>query len=70
MSTKSTIILTNDNEHWFHDCAEPLTSAKDVIVLEFKKENIRIDVNDEEELIIVLINPESDIYNYIDRLER
>lgn len=46
MSTKSSIILTRDNEHWYTDCSEPLTGIgepyKDVIVLEFSKQNIRI----------------------------
>jgi len=59
MSTKSTIICTNDNEHWYSDCSEPVTDTGgtficDAITLEFSKENIRIDLNDQDELIITL----------------
>lgn len=47
MSTKSTIIFTQEGEHWFFDCSERLTDKKDAITLEFSKKNVRIDVNDE-----------------------
>ena len=61
MSTKSTVILTNDNEHIYHECID------DSYVLEFSKKNIDIDINDEEDLVIS-INPGSDLYSQIDKL--
>ena len=67
MSSKSTIFLTSDNEHFYLDCSEPLLdkegNRKYAITLEFSKNNIRIDLNDDEDLVITLINPDSDIYN-------
>jgi hypothetical protein len=69
MSTKSTIILTNDNEHWYNDCSEPITKVgepyKDAIVMVFDKKNIRIDCNDDDSLVITLTNPNSEIYDFI-----
>lgn len=46
MSTKSSIILTNDNEHWYLDCSEPLSDNpyRDAITLEFSKRNVRVDL--------------------------
>ena len=70
MSTKSSIILTKDNEHWYEDCSEHLSENKDAIVLEFDKKNIRIDVNDEYDLVITLINPDSEIYDLISKLKK
>lgn len=64
MSTKSTIILTNDNEHWYSDCSEPLAENpyRDIITLEFSKRNVRIELNDDEDIVISLVNPDSEIY--------
>ena len=72
MSTKTSILLTNDHEHWYHDCSEMLSNEpyRDAIVLEFDKKNIRIDVNDEDDLIITLINPDSKIYKIIDEMSK
>jgi len=74
MSTKSTIILTSHNEHWFEDCSEPLEtkdgSRKDAITLEFDKGNIRIDCNDKYDLIITIINPDCEIYDIISKLRK
>ncbi len=74
MSTKSTIILTNDNEHWFNDCNEPLTKVgepyKDAITLEFSKKNIRIDLNDDDDLVITIINPNCEIYDIIKSINK
>ena len=61
MSTKSTVILTEDNEHIYHECQD------DSYVMEFSKKNIDIDINDDEELVIS-INPGSDLYQQIDEL--
>jgi len=74
MSTKSTILLTDDaNEHWYSDCSEPLSglndnSRKDVITLEFSKKNIRIDLNDSEDLVVSITNPDSEIYKVFSKL--
>jgi len=73
MSTRTTIILTNDNEHWYNDGSEPLTGInentyKDVITLEFSKKNIRIDLNDDEDLVISIINPNCEIYEVFSKL--
>jgi len=67
MSSKSTIILTNDNEHWYDECNEPISDNKNAIVMEFDKKNIRIDVNDDDSLVITLINPDSEIYDFIEK---
>jgi hypothetical protein len=74
MSSISTIILTNDNEHWFNDCSEPLTKLgekhKDAITLEFSKKNIRIDLNDDDDLVITIINPNCEIYDIINNINK
>ena len=70
MSTKSTILLTNDNEHWYGDCSEPLTGFKDAITLEFSKRNIRIDLNDDEDLVISIINPNCEIYDVLSKFAK
>lgn len=73
MSSKSTIILTNDNEHFYEDCSEIMTdkngTRKDAITLEFDKSNIRIDLNDSEDLVITLTNPDSELYRIFEKLK-
>ena len=68
MSSKCTILLTNDNEHWYSDCNEHLAPGKDVITIEFSKSNIRVDLNDNEDLVISIVNPDCEMYNIISRL--
>jgi len=73
MSSRSTIILTNDNEHWYNDGSEPLTGINEkpykyVITLEFSKKNIRIDLNDEDDLIISIVNPNCELYDLVDNI--
>jgi len=74
MSTKSTIILTDDyNEHWYNDCSEPLTTEpdyKDAITLEFAKENIRVDCNDDYSLVITITNPNCELYNLLSKIKK
>jgi hypothetical protein len=75
MSSKNSIILTAENEHWYHDCSEPLTKFnekpyKDVITMEFNKNNIRIDVDDNENLIISIINPNCELYKIISNINQ
>lgn len=69
MSSKRTILLTKESEHWYHDCLEPLNDEKDVITLEFDKNNIRVDLNDEDDLVISVTNPNSDLYGIISNLK-
>ena len=70
MSTRSTIILTDQDEHWYSDCSEPTEMPhKDVITLEFSKKNIRIDLNDKDDLVISIINPNYEIYNIISKIK-
>lgn len=38
--------------------------------MEFDKKNIRIDLNDEDDLVITLINPDSEIYKIISNIGR
>lgn len=69
MSSKSTILITKDNEHWYTDCNEPLEDYKYAITLEFDKKNIRVDANDEDDLVITIINSKSEIYKAIEKLK-
>ena len=70
MSTKSTIVLTSDNEHWYTDSSEPLLKEphKDAITLEFSKRNIRVDLNDDEDIVITVTNPNCQIYKLLSGL--
>jgi len=72
MSSKSTIILTSNSEHWYTDASEPLSSEpyKDAITLEFSKKNIRVDCNDEFDLIVTITNPNSEIYEMLAKLAK
>ena len=69
MSTKSTIFLTYEDEHWFSDCGEILQGEHNAITLEFNKQNIRIDCNDEECLVITITNPHCDLYHLFNSRE-
>ena len=72
MSTKSSIILTNDNEHWYNDCSEPLAENpyRDAITLEFSKRNVRVDLNDKEYIVITVTNPDCEIYKVLSDLAK
>ena len=69
MSTKSTLFLTNDNEHFYQECNEPHYKDEkwigDTLVLEMSKRNINILFNDEEDLVIEITNPESELYKHM-----
>lgn len=74
MSTKSSMLLTGDyNEHWYKDCAEPLKVEGgryyDAISLEFDKRNIRIDLNDTDDLAITLTNPSCELFQTLNKLD-
>lgn len=65
--------MTNDNEHCYTDCNEPYFKdgnyIDDTITLEFNKKNIRVLVNDTENLIIE-IDPGSEIYELIKMMQK
>ena len=69
MSSKSTLFLTVNNEHFYQEVNEP--HYKDgkwignTLVLEMSKENINILINDDTDLIIEITNPESELYKYM-----
>ena len=46
MSSRGTILLTEDNEHFYHDCND------DTVILEFDGKNINIRCNDIDDLIV------------------
>ena len=71
MSTKSTIILSEDNEHIYFDCNnqfktkdEPFASE---ISFEFCKKNIRIDTNDKDYLCFTL-NKDSEMFRTFSKI--
>lgn len=73
MSSKSTIYDTNDHaeEAFFDGNAQMVNKyglVKDEITLSFDKENIRVDRNNEAELIFSITNPDSEIYKIFERL--
>lgn len=65
MSSKSTIVLTADNEHIYSDCNEPLITSdgrrKNAITVEVDLSNARVECW-EEDLVFTLTNPDSEIY--------
>ena len=71
MSSITTIKLTNDNEHIYFDCSNEFTSENikhgQEITFEFAKKNIRIDINDEDELCFSL-DKGSEIFEYFYKL--
>lgn len=56
MSSKSSYFLTNENEHCYYDSNRPIENDGDFvgyeITMELSKQNIRIDINDSEDLVI------------------
>lgn len=70
MSTKSSILLSSDDEHWYYDIIRPSIENpdKNVIILEFNKKNIEVDENNEKSLVISITNSNCDIYKVISTL--
>ena len=73
MSSKGTLFLTKDNEHFYDECNEPHYTRKPytadnfigyTVYLEMSKKNINIEVNDETDLIIS-IKPGSELYDLL-----
>lgn len=73
MSSKSTIFLTEDNEHFYQDGNEPHYKDGELIgytlVLEMSKRNINILLNDNDDLVIEITNPESELYTYLMKMQ-
>ena len=74
MSTKSTIILTDsNNEHIFFDSQSVFSTKNEKyaeeISFEFSKKNIRIDINDNEDLCFSL-DKNSEIYRFFSQIFR
>jgi hypothetical protein len=57
MSSKSTVILSDDNEHFYTDCSYYIEKKNGTIgygiVLEFEKSNITL-INEKDDVVIVL----------------
>lgn len=73
MSSRGTLFFTNDfNEHCYTDSAEYYPNceggASDSITIEFSKENIRIDANDNEDLVITITNVNSELYKIFEQI--
>jgi len=64
MSTKSTVILTEDNEHIYYE-------GNDMsYVMEFDKKNIDILINDDIDGLVISIKEGSDLYKQLKKLFR
>ncbi len=59
MSSKTTILLTDNNEHWYIDCKEK------VIILEFSKDNVVRATGDKVEIVI---KPDSALYKELENV--
>lgn len=69
MSTKSTLFLTNDfNEECFKETEPFLKGQADFITIEFDKQNIRIERNNERDLILTITNPNAEIYKIFEQI--
>lgn len=72
MSTKSTIILSNDNEHWYDECAQPrYKDGKFIgndIVLEIDKSNI-VEKDEDDNWVYITIRGDSDLAKRLARLK-
>jgi len=68
MSSKSSLFLTNDGEHFYEECNDPHYEGEKftgfTLILEMCKKNIDIAVNDDKDLIIE-IKPGSELYKRI-----
>ena len=77
MSSKGTLFLTNDNEHFYDECSEPHYTKEPYIAenfigytiyLELDKSNINIELNNETDLIIS-IKPGSELYDLMMKMK-
>ncbi|MCP4392783.1 MAG: hypothetical protein GY804_00680 [Alphaproteobacteria bacterium] len=61
MSTKSSIFLTKDNEHWYYEHTD------DSITIEIDRENIQCDCSDSNDVLLE-IKKGCDLWNYLSQL--
>ena len=69
MSSKSSLFLTGDNEHCYEECNEQHYEDglySNTIYLEMLKKNI--DFWEDDEYIVIKIEPGSELYNMIQRM--
>ena len=74
MSTKSTVFLTEDDEHCYTDCSMPVINSNkeyvgDELILEIDLKNIDIH-KDSDTLTLYFKNPTSEIYKKIKSIEK
>ncbi len=73
MSTKSTIFLTDDNEHCYTDSTDPVTKdgeyIGDTITMELAQKNIRL-AHMDFDVMVLEIDPGSELYELIKRMYR
>lgn len=70
MSTKATIVLTEDNEHIYFDCVNQFKSDGNYaqeITFEFEKKNIRIE-GDDDECLCFSLDKDSEIFRFFNKL--
>lgn len=58
MSSKSTLALTENGEHWYHDCSHP-----EEVTLEIDRKNCNVEIN--KDYIVVNIPRGSHLYNLL-----
>lgn len=72
MSTKSTIILSDDNEHWYDDCSQSrYKEGKFIgndITLEIDKSNI-VEKDEDCETLYIVIKGDCDLAKRLHRLK-
>ena len=72
MSTKSSLFLTNDNEHCYYECLNPHYDGENFvgydIFLEIDKKNIK-EINVDEDGILLNIPPGSEIYSLFQKMD-
>ncbi len=73
MSTKASIFLTQDNEHWYEETNKPHYNKEKflgyTIFIEMDKKNIIIDTDDDTDLVIQ-IKPGSELYDLIKSIKQ
>ena len=74
MSTKSSLFLTSDNEHWYEETNEPHYNALGefigyTIVMEFDKTNTKIVMDDNQDIMLE-ITPSTELYELIKKMKQ
>jgi hypothetical protein len=77
MSTKSTIILSKDNEHWYSDCAAPRGKVVDGKVMEYYGDDITLEIDkanivekdEDSNYVYITIRGDSDLAKQLYRMK-